>query len=243
MAKNFYFRTDAEVVAGSANFSALINANYADYSLSAQQAEEYAQLDAALQSAYLASSRPETRTPVAVASKNVSKRNVQQRAMLLAKIIAATETVADSQLVALGLLPRATYTRRTMSATTPPAVQVLDVTGRVVKIRIRAAEGGGGGGGRLLRGALGAQVYSFVGEHAPGDPKQYDHEGLATRETYTIVFPDHVPSGATAWVSAGWVGKGGAAGIGCTPVRITVQGGPVTAPGGATGLLTVPHAA
>ena len=245
MAKNFYFRTDREIVSGSANFSRLINANYEAYSLTLEQAEEYAQLDAALQSAYADSARPASRTTVAVAAKNVAKRNVQERAMLLGKIIAgAAETVDDAQLLQLGLLPRATYARRTMSTTTPPVVRIASVRGRVVEIRIRAAEASAGGtGGRLQSGALGAQVYTYVGEQSPADPKQYDHDGLATREAYTIVFPNDVASGATAWVSAGWVGKRGATGITCSPVRVTVQGGLVTVPAVSMGFATRTQAA
>jgi hypothetical protein len=95
-----------------------------------------------------------------------------------------------------------------------------------VKIRIHARLTDGT---RLPAAAIGAQVYSFVGSEPPADPLLYRNECLATRATVDLVFPDDVPSGATAWVAAGWVSLRGVAGTTCLPVRITIQGGPVLA--------------
>ena len=44
-----------------------------------------------------------------------------------------------------------------------------------------------------------------------------------------IVFPDDVASGATAWISAGWISRRGVRGMACPPIQVTVTGGPVRA--------------
>lgn len=225
MPRNFYLRTQAEIVSGSANFASLIVANAATYGLTSVQATAYQGLDVALQSAYTAAINPETRTPVAVGAKDSAITNVRNRAILLSKIIYATPSVNDSQLTALGLLPRAVRTPRP-PATTPPVVEVMSVSGRLVKVRIHAVSSAGA---RKPVGSVGALVYSFTGPAAPTDPRQYHYEGLATRGTCEIQFPNDVASGATAWIAAAWVSQRGAPGTACTPVQVTVQGGPVLA--------------
>ena len=75
-------------------------------------------------------------------------------------------------------------------------------------------------------GATGANVYSFVGADAPTDPHIYHYEGLATRGTTQVLFPDTVASGqpcgsahnrsAQARLSAG-----------STPISTNLPGGSV----------------
>ncbi len=50
---------------------------------------------------------------------------------------------------------------------------------------------------------------SFVGADAPTDPRVYHYEGMATRSTTQVLFPDTVASGATVWLSAQWVSARG----------------------------------
>ena len=106
MARNFYLRRQAEIVSGSANFASLIVANAALYGLTSSQSTGYQTLDSVLQAAYSAAVNPDTRTPVAIGAKDLAIRNVRDRAIVISKIIYATQTVNDYQLTALGLLPR-----------------------------------------------------------------------------------------------------------------------------------------
>jgi hypothetical protein len=223
MNRNFYFKTQADIVSGSRNFANLITADPSSLGLTPEQAANYSGYDAALQSAYAAASKPESRTSVAVRNKNDAIKDVQREAQCLANIISATPTVDDAQLMALGLLPRAMRTRRT-APLAPPIVNVISVVGRLVRIHIRAADGA-----RRPIGAAGAQIYSYTGEEPPTDGRQYHHEGLATRGTFEVQFPNNVAGGATAWISAGWVSTRGVAGLACAPVSMTIQGGPVVA--------------
>src|SRR5687767_1801972 len=100
MTRNFYYRTQAEIVAGAANFSALISANPINYGLTAAQATSFELLNSTLQSAWTEATTPETKTPVAVAAKNIAIRNMRAMAVPFAKLIVGTPTVDDAQLVA-----------------------------------------------------------------------------------------------------------------------------------------------
>src|SRR5690606_33588653 len=129
-----------DIVAGAANFSARISAGFAGYGLTQQQSDDFAVVNAELQSAFAAASTPETRTPVAIARKDTALAGMRNQAKLLARIIYATPSVTDAQLAELGLLPRRAP-RPIPAATEPPIVEVTGVTGRRVTIRIRGGEG------------------------------------------------------------------------------------------------------
>lgn len=225
MVRNFYLRKQADAVAGSANFASMIETDFADYGLTSAQSVTFQGLNTALQDSYTTAMEPMTRTPVAIEAKDEALKDMRDNAILLARIIYATSTVTDAQLVALGLLPRPVPAPRP-ATTTAPVVEVMLVNGRLVKVRIRAVDADGS---RKPIGSAGAQVYSFVGPAAPTDPRQYHYEGLATRGTCEIQFPNDVASGATAWIAAGWVSQRGTPGIACTPVQVTIQGGPILA--------------
>jgi hypothetical protein len=221
MPRNFYFGKTADVVAGSANFASLIATGFATYGLTTGQATAFGTLNTALQTAWSVAVEPSTRTRVTIATKNQAVKNMRASAILLAKIIYATPTVTDAQLVGLGLLPRAT--RAPIPApTTAPVVEVGVVSGRLVNLRLHASDSERRG---MEHGAKGANVYSYVGPTPPTDPRDYFFEGMATRAITQVLFPDSVASGATVWLSARWVSARGQTGPASAPVSFTLQGG------------------
>ncbi|MGB7161407.1 MAG: hypothetical protein WBD40_25335 [Tepidisphaeraceae bacterium] len=224
MARNFYYGKDARIVAGSAAFAARINENPLAYGIQPHLAAEYAALDATLQAAYRAAVTPQTRTSIAVREKDDALRAVRLKAAMLASIIGASPDVDDAQLISLGLLPRPTRGAR-RAPDEPPVVEVAMVVGRRVTVRIRARSSEA----RKPLGCIGAYLYVFAGSEPPSDPLQYRFEGLASRKTATIRFPDDVASGSTAWISAAWVSRRGKTSAACNPVRVTIQGGPILA--------------
>jgi hypothetical protein len=225
MPRNFYFGKDADIVAGSANFAALIATGFASYGLTSAQSTAFGLLNTALQSAYTAATNPSTRTPVTIQASRQAIINMRASAVLLAKIVYATASVTDAQLVALGLLPRASRTPIPVPST-PPTVEVLSVSGRLVNIRVHDLDSERRG---IPFGARGANIYSFVGPEAPTDPRQYHYEGVTTRAKAQIIFPDSVVSGALVWLSASWVSARGQVSIGSTPISFTLQGGAIPA--------------
>ena len=104
----------------------------------------------------------------------------------------------------------------------PPVVEVVSVSGRQVKVRIRSATSESRG---KPFGAIGANVYSYVGVAAPTDATAYHFVGMATRATADIAFPNTVASGATVWLSAQWVSARGELSFGSVPISVTLQGG------------------
>jgi hypothetical protein len=221
MARNFYYGTDARIVAGSAAFASRINASPEAYGILPLRAAQYAELDATLQVAYRAATTPRTRTPVAVREKDLALRAVRLDAARLASVIYAKRTVNDAELLALGLLPRPTRAARP-APDEPPIVEVTRVVGRLVTVRIRQRTSES----RKPLGCLGANLFVFTGDDPPGDAEHYRFAALATRRTATLRFPDHVASGSTAWISAAWLSRRAKSGPACAPVRVTIQGGP-----------------
>ena len=225
MARNFYFGADASMARGSAAFSAMINADASAFGLTDEQALEYGEIDAALQSAVQAATTPATRTRVAVANKNAAMKSMQRRAKNLADTIRAT-AVTDAQLISLGLLPRPRRTRRN-APDAPPMVRVISVIGRVGNLRVGDKDSPAGR--RKPFGARGSQIYSYVGEESPADERAYHYECFSSRTTAQLTFPDDVPSGATVWLSARWVSARGETSIASAPISFTLQGGAIGA--------------
>lgn len=223
--RNFYLGKDATIVTGSANFAAMLVADAVSLGLLPAQATAFGVVNTALQSAYSAAITPETRTPVAIEQKNLALKNMRASAIPLAKQIVGNPAVTDAQLIALGLLPRTVPTPIPPTMTAPEA-DVIDVNGRLVTVRVRQA--GVESNARPI-GSVGAYIYSYVGPTAPTDPSEYKFEGLSTRRTVEVLFPNDVPNGATAWIAAAWVSARGQRGYACTPVSVTIQGGPILA--------------
>ena len=224
MPRNFYYEKDATIVSGSANFASLISTGFAGYGLTSAQATGFGTLNTSLQGVYSVAIEPSTKTRVTVAAKNLAIKNMRANAVLLSKIIYATPAVTDGQLVGLGLLPRST--RAPVPApTTAPVLEVVSVSGRLVNIRLHGAPPDSTRA--KPPGATGANVYSFVGEAPPADPRAYHFEGMATRTITQIIFPNTVASGATVWLSACWVSARGATSVPCTPISFNIQGGGV----------------
>ena len=221
MPHNFYVGTNAQVVAGAANFASLIATGFASYGLTTAQATAFGTLNTALQSSYSEAIEPTTRTRVTIAQKNLALRNMRANAVLLAKIIYATPTVSDAQLIGLGLLPRATRTP-IPAPTTAPVVEVGVVSGRLVNLRLHSADSERRG---MEHGAKGANVYSYVGATPPADARDYFFEGMTTRTNTQVLFPHSIASGATVWLSARWVSARGQLGPASAPVSFTLQGG------------------
>ena len=223
MAKNFYFGKQADIVAGSANFSTLISSGAVSFGLTTGQATSFAALNTALQSAYNTAISPNTRTKTAVEANKIAIENMRRTAVLFAKIITATPTVSDAQLVSLGLLPRIPPAPRPIPLI-PPVLTITNVLNRLVTIKVRP---GGNDSRSKPQGCVGAQIFTYAGAAPPSDPRAYHYEGLATRGSAQILFPDSIVSGSTVWIAAGWVTQRGYACTACSPQPVTIQGGAV----------------
>jgi hypothetical protein len=220
MGKNFYFGKDADIVAGSANFAALITASPTTYGLTAGQATAFGTLNTALQSAWTASVNPSTRTPVSIDAKTLAIENMRGNAKLLAKIVYATLTVNDSQLTALGLLPRPTYSPVPAPAEAPE-IDIVSVSGNTVRIRLHRESGPKRG---KLPGTKGAQVYSFVGTTPPTVETDWKFEGNTSKTVLDVTFASAAP-GAQVWFTAVWFNERMETGPAADKVTTNIAGG------------------
>jgi len=222
MARNFYFGKDADIVAGSANFSTLITANPTTFGLVAAQATAFAALNTTLQSAYAAAINPSTRTPVTVAAKDQAIANMRGNATMLAKIISSTASVTNAQLVSLGLLPRPARTPVPAPADAP-VIDIVSVSGNTVKIRLHAADDSTKRG--KPDGVDGAVVFSFVGASAPTDESAWTNEGITSKTVVDVAFPSTVAGGSKVWFTAFWFNARKQNGPAANPVSTNVAGG------------------
>ncbi|MCY7300188.1 MAG: hypothetical protein LH616_13370, partial [Ilumatobacteraceae bacterium] len=69
-AKNFYFGKNADVVAGSANFAAILATDFASLGLTTGQQSAFGVLNTALQASWTVSFNPETRTSVTIEQRD-----------------------------------------------------------------------------------------------------------------------------------------------------------------------------
>lgn len=226
MANNFYCGRESDLASGSLNMADVISAEPGRFGLTIAQCDDYSALAQAFSDVLKATNEPSTRTPVVVAEKKTAKRILKKQSSLLGQIIRSNSTVSDTDLIALGLNLR-DRRRRTPVPEHAPRVAVLGVRGRVVSLRISDSQSGAFRA--KASGAVAAQIFSFVGEELPQNGREYQYEKYATRAKTEVIFPNEVPSGATVWISARWQNKRGECSIACSPVRITLQGGPILA--------------
>ena len=225
MAKNFYFLGDSQLALASANFSALISAAPTTYSLTAAQATAYATLNTAYQTALGLATAESTRTKVTIGNKKIARDNLRANAILLAGIARNTPTVTNPQLEALGLLPR-TIPTPIPAPGAAPVVQIVSASGNSVNIRLRNGTGSGRG---KPPGVKSATVFSYVGAVAPTDITLWQYQGVMTKVTATVVFPDTVAGGSRVWLTAIWSNNRAQSGPAADPVSTNIAGGGVGA--------------
>jgi hypothetical protein len=221
MARNFYYGKDADVVAGSASFAALISSSPTTYGYTAGQATAFGVLNTALQSAYTAAVSPPTRGPVTIQAKNQAIHNMRVSAINLAKIAYSTPTVSDTQLVSLGLLPRPSRAPVPPPATAP-VIDIVSVSGNTVKLRLHQA-------GESTRrgkphGVDGASVFSFIGAAPPDTEAEWTFEGVAGKTLIDITFPAGTAPGARVWFTAFWFNGRKQSGPSASPVGTNIPG-------------------
>ena len=217
-------KRDAELLTFLVNFKDLIGAAPTDYGITTAQAAELASAVLGYQGELLACD-PAVRNQTAVMSKNAAKRSVMAMAYDLAMAIAAQPAISPPAKLALGIKARATRSR-IGPPTVRPGITIASVAGRTVTVRIHDSASSNARG--RVRGAVGAQVYTYVGASYPSDPTLWQFGGLATRAAYDVTFADTVAGGTQVWLCAAWVNHRGDAGPSSVPVQTSLAGGNVS---------------
>jgi hypothetical protein len=74
------------------------------------------------------------------------------------------------------------------------------------------------------KGAMSANIFTYVGTTQPSDPTQYFFQGATTRAKTQINFAPSIPNGSTIWIMCNWVTARGEISPASLPVSFILQG-------------------
>jgi hypothetical protein len=210
---------DAELQAWATNFSARLTATPVAFGLVAADAAGVAALVTGFNSTLAGAKGPNTRTPVAVALKDTTRRQLVVMIRSLVRRIQATANVTASQKAELGITMRDEVMTPVPAPTTAPLVNLMDMLPRMHRIRL--ADAATPNKRARPDGVAGAEVYVFVGATPPADLKDWQFKGLATRSEFEVAYEaDDV--GKQASIVARWVNRKGNRGPASAPITGTV---------------------
>lgn len=219
MTRGFLPNKDDALLAWSLNFKTIISAGPVPLGLTAAQATAYSALHSSFAAAMEACA-PGMKSKSLVAAKNDARDLLKTSARLLASIIQGQAAVTDAQKLELGLTVRSAPTPIPPPADAP-ALDIVWVKGRVVRIRLHDAANPGRRG--KPANVKGAAVFSFIGEEPPTDMRQYHFEGNTTETIISITFPPDTAAGAKVWILAMWFNERTKSGPPCEPVGTNLQ--------------------
>lgn len=222
---------EADLVTWSNNFDALITASAPTYGLTVAQASDYRGLHNAFVSAYQIANDNSTRTPSSVTTKNDAKEalvngehGIRQLVGIVQNYPGTTNTLRQD----LQITVPDTEPTPVPPPSSPPIVEVKDVYGREVTLRLQDSTTSSGRA--KPSGVSGATILSYVGDDPPVDPADWKFEGNTTRTTYSIEFPITVAPGAKVWLTAFWFNPRQQSGPAATPIYTYIEyGGMATA--------------
>jgi hypothetical protein len=224
MPEPFFRRTDADLATGAANLISIVTAVPANWGLTSGIVTSYTALSTSYNSQFTAATTPATRTSVAVQAKSAGAKLLRAASLNLAKIITATPTVTNAQLLSLGLNMRSTPTPAPIPASAPN-LEVVSVSGFTAKIRLHDSTSGRKRGKPPL--VSGAAVFSFSGPTPPTEMAGWNFEGNTGKTSQNITFPGTLAAGAKVWFTAFWFNGAKQKGPMCAPVGTNLPGGSV----------------
>ena len=227
MSKFYLPVRESELLDWALDFSALTSAAPADFGLSLEQGAMIAAAVGAFDTAYETAKNRDTRTPVAIESKNTAKREMIRVVRSMVRLIQAWPEITDAKRSMLGItVPDPTPTSVPVPAM-PPVLTVVAVMGRVIKVNLRGREDDGSVSDRRGRpaGVRGASVYFAAGEDYPQDISGWSFKGSVSATTFTVSIPDSVPAGSKVFLTAQWFNGKSQTGPACEPVETSVARG------------------
>lgn len=209
---------DSLLLNWSTNFNTRCVAAPITFGLTATQMTAYTPLHTAFVTAYNAANIVGARSKSLVSAKDDAKAALLVYARELYGFVQANNTVSDANKDLIGVTVKARPTP-TPPPDTPPALDIVSVVGRTVRVRLHDASGEGNR--RKPRYVKGAMVVSFVGAVPPVDTSAWIAEGTTTASELDVEFDSALAPGATVWLSAAWLGNKLDMGPACSPVSVT----------------------
>ena len=219
---------ELDLLSWSRRFSQTISSDPGAFSLSQQDVDDFALLQASYASAIQTAYQPDTNSTTARVIKRETKRTMKQEARRLARIIRAAG-VDDAKLSQLGLhIPDRTLT----PGNTPEAAPKVNL-GRCIDgiLPIRLSDRESERRGRPP-GTAGAVVFVHYGDEAPPSVETWGKQMLTGRTRLSIIIAPGTPMGTRVWITACWLGTRLQRGPAAMPVSTQVLGGAFGVPTG-----------
>lgn len=218
-------KKDALLVEFSTNFNNRIVASPSTFSLTAAQAAAYTALHnpyvagyQALMEARAAGTQSASLTNV----KDTAKAQLLQYARELYTQVQASLNVTEANKILLGIHIRQRPSP-VPAPSTRPTLRIKSVYGTTVLVNVFDADSAGKRG--KAPGAIGANVYSFVGAEPASDPAAWQFHGQATKPDFEVHLPDSMAGGSKVWITATWYSRRGDTGPLAIPQMTRIQGG------------------
>ncbi len=219
--------TDAGLLAWAQNFYGFIEAAPTTYGLTIEDAAAYNTALTAYADAYNTANNAGTRTTPAVQAKKTAKQDLIDATRPLVNTVQVYVGTTDQMRADLQITIRdTTYTPVPVPDSTP-ALSVVAVSGRTIKVNLRAREADGSPSEGRARpaGVKGAAVYFATGDDYPQDITGWTFKGNTSKTTFDVTIPDAVAAGSKVYLTAQWYNTKSQTGAACPPVETSIARG------------------
>lgn len=227
MTTDFIPRTDAALLAYSANFSTLMTASPTTYGCTAGMATTLATKQAFYATCLEAATNPATRGGSTVFAKDNARRDLVAYIRQLARTVQGTASVTDQQKFDLGVTVRKTVISPIPVPSQSPTLVVKSTNLNIVRVELRTMSGPGVSQRGKPPGVTGAAVFSYVGATPPIDIEDWVFQGNTTRTVVDIAFDPGIAPGAKVWLCGFWFNARMQSGVASAPISTNVPGGGV----------------
>lgn len=202
MQSDFFPDRESEILAWTQNLSDRLAVMGPSVGVSAEAAAEFADLVARFREALSVTLSRATRSGVAVIRKNEVRRDLEQMARRLSRVIQSHAATTDVQRSLLGLSIRPAAVTRLPAPSEAPVVQVRDVRGGTISLALRDAAKSEGSA--RPRGVAGAAISIAIGEAEPAFGQTQWIPLCNTSTTRTTIELPALPPNTSVWISARW---------------------------------------
>lgn len=200
---------NADLLAWSLNFSALITASPATYGLVSGDATAIAAQYAALAAAYALITSPSTKTKATVSAFNTQKIDALALFRPYAQTISLNAGVASADKTALGVNPRTSVPLPITAPTTFPVVSIQSASTAGLIMRYRDNTASPSVKAKPY-GVVGVLIFAKASATVITDPTALTYNSTQPKAPFTLSLPN--TSGEVVYVAARWITKKGLVG-------------------------------
>lgn len=213
---------EAEQVTWFTDFDRNLSSKPAEYfGLGEQTIEDYHTTFTRFIAAYGVASNPETRTRPNIELKQIAKQTLINSTRSLVEVIQAWPQMTDDKRRLLGITVRSKHNTPAERPSMKPFLEVVNVDGNTATVRILQSKVERA----KPKGVVGAILYSAVSPTPPTSESGWFSEGITTKSTNQVQFPDTVAPGSRVWFTAVWYNRKAETGPVANVVGTNLPGG------------------